>query len=370
MDNLGDKKWRKLTHFVEICVIVVIVNVFVACSTNANLANSANNDGFITLKEQGSFAVGGVVIKNKQGKSYYSDHAYVFYQIPVNAKAYPMVFAHGIEQFSKTWESTPDGRDGFQNIFLRAGYGVYLVNQPRRGNSAKITQSIKLEPNFSDEMWFNIFRIGVYPHYFDGVQFPRDKASLEQMFRQSTSTIAPKQDLELYAKAYATLFDKIGSAIFITHSQGGPVGWKTALKTNNIKAIVSYEPGGEFPFPKGQMPELGRTLTPSGKSEGIEISREDFLRFTKFPIIIYYGDFLIKDKKDETKYPFSKAWTLRLELAREWAKLINANGGDAQVVHLPEIGIKGNTHFPFSDLNNAQIAELLKAWLKEKGLDK
>jgi len=37
---------------------------------------------------------------------------------------------------------------------------------------------------------------------------------------------------------------------------------------------------------------------------------------------------------------------------------------------LPEIGIKGNTHFPFSDLNNVQVADALSKWLKDKGLDK
>ena len=45
------------------------------------------------------------------------------------------------------------------------------------------------------------------------------------------------------------------------------------------------------------------------------------------------------------------------------------NMGDVTVIHLPEIGIKGNTHFPFSDLNNIEIADLLSDWLKEKGLD-
>jgi len=36
---------------------------------------------------------------------------------------------------------------------------------------------------------------------------------------------------------------------------------------------------------------------------------------------------------------------------------------------LPEIGIRGNTHFPFSDLNNREIAELLSKYLKKRGLD-
>lgn len=39
------------------------------------------------------------------------------------------------------------------------------------------------------------------------------------------------------------------------------------------------------------------------------------------------------------------------------------------VVHLPEAGIFGNTHFPFSDLNNLEIADLMSRFLKEKGLD-
>jgi hypothetical protein len=39
------------------------------------------------------------------------------------------------------------------------------------------------------------------------------------------------------------------------------------------------------------------------------------------------------------------------------------------VVHLPQIGIKGNTHFPFSDVNNVEIADLVSKFFAEKGLD-
>jgi len=39
------------------------------------------------------------------------------------------------------------------------------------------------------------------------------------------------------------------------------------------------------------------------------------------------------------------------------------------VVHLPEIGIRGNTHFPFSDLNNLEIADQMSKFLTEKHLD-
>jgi len=38
-------------------------------------------------------------------------------------------------------------------------------------------------------------------------------------------------------------------------------------------------------------------------------------------------------------------------------------------VHLPEIGIRGNTHFIFADLNNVEIADLVSKFLAEKKLD-
>jgi hypothetical protein len=48
--------------------------------------------------------------------------------------------------------------------------------------------------------------------------------------------------------------------------------------------------------------------------------------------------------------------------------VVNKHGGDVTVTHLPEVGINGNTHFPFSDLNNVQIADLVSKFLKEKDL--
>ena len=81
----------------------------------------------LMVDEQGSFAVGGTVLVDSLGHTFHGDHAYVFYQKPVGARKYPLVFAHGVGQFSKTWETTPDGREGFQNIFLRRRFSVYLV---------------------------------------------------------------------------------------------------------------------------------------------------------------------------------------------------------------------------------------------------
>lgn len=52
-----------------------------------------------------------------------------------------------------------------------------------------------------------------------------------------------------------------------------------------------------------------------------------------------------------------------------WCDLVKKYGGGVTMIHLPEIDIKGNTYFPFSDLNNVKITDLMSSWLKEKGLD-
>ena len=67
--------------------------------------------------------------------------------------------------------------------------------------------------------------------------------------------------------------------------------------------------------------------------------------------------------------PGQDQWRIRLDMAKLWAEAVNRHGGDATVVHLPEIGIHGNTHFPFSDLNNLEIADLMEEFLEKKGLN-
>ena len=56
-------------------------------------------------------------------------------------------------------------------------------------------------------------------------------------------------------------------------------------------------------------------------------------------------------------------------MARLWRDAVNRRGGDVTVIHLPEVGIFGNTHFPFSDLNNLRIADLMSEFLAKKDLD-
>lgn len=345
--------------------LILILMLFYACAPKED----PTSNSYITIKDQGSFAVGGSVITNPgtfdpikrtpEGQTFHGDHAYVFYQIPENARELPLVFWHGFGQFSKTWETTPDGREGFQNIFLRRDFSVYLLDQPRRGRASRSTVEATIIPTPDEQFWFNVFRVGVWPDYFPGVQFAKNEETLNQYFRQMTPNIGGF-DTEVITDATSKLFDKIGNGILVTHSHSGGFGWSTAMKNPNIRAIVSYEPGSGFPFPESEVPAPIENSAGTLEAEGVPM--DEFLKLTKIPIIIYYGD-NIPDEPDPN--PGIDGWRARLEMARLWREAVNKQGGDVTLIHLPEIGIKGNTHFPFSDLNNVEIADLMSEWLKD-----
>ena len=91
------------------------------------------------------------------------------------------------------------------------------------------------------------------------------------------------------------------------------------------------------------------------------------MKLTKIPIVVYFGDNIPSEPTDN----FGKDnWRVRLNLARKWEKVVNKYGGDCSVVYLPDIGIKGNTHFLMADLNNKEVADVMEKWLIDKGLAK
>lgn len=327
----------------------------------------------LVIKEQGSFAAGGTVVTatgqfdakkplDSSGQTYHGDHAAVFYQIPQHAHKYPIVMLHGAGQSSRTWESTPDGREGFQNIFLRRGFSTYLVDQPRRASAGRSMVESTVTPTPDEQLWFNQFRLGVWPTFFKGVQFTESKEALNQYFRQMTPNTGPF-DVNVISDALSAVIDRSGPAILFTHSQGGGPGWYTAMKNSKVKAIVAFEPGSGFVFPESELPPPMPSAFDTLKGEPVALDK--FMALTKIPILIFYGD-NIPDKP--SAMPAQDSWRVRLAMARQWRDVVNKHGGDVKVIHLPEIGIKGNTHFAFSDLNNVQIADQVSQFLKQKQL--
>lgn len=341
----------------------------------ANVAATTASRSPLVIKDQGSLIAGGTVTTHPgtfdprhplkpDGQTYHGDHVFAFYQIPVDARPLPIVMWHGAGQSAKSWETTADGREGFQNIFLRRRFTMYLIDQPRRGDAGRSMVETTIKPTPDEQLWFNQFRIGLWPSYFDGVQFDRSPETLNQFFRSMTPNTGPF-DMDVLSDGVAALFNKIGPGILFTHSQGGGPGWLTAIKSKNVKGIVAFEPGSSFVFPEGEVP----APIPSAFDtvQGAAVPMTQFVALTKIPILVLYGDNIPDHPVD---LPAQDSWRARLEMARRWRDTVNKHGGDMTLIHLPDIGIHGNTHFIFSDLNNVQIADLVSKFLAEKRLDR
>jgi hypothetical protein len=160
------------------------------------------------------------------------------------------------------------------------------------------------------------------------------------------------------------LLAKTSPAILFTHSQGGEPGWLTVIESPNVKAVVAFEPGSGFVFPTGEAPP--DMPSAAGTLKAQEIPADDSAKLTRIPIIIYYGDNIPTEPTAERG---KDNWRVRLAMAKLWVAAVNRHGGDARLVHLPDIGIHGNTHFLMSDLNNLQIADRSRSFLAEKKLD-
>jgi pimeloyl-ACP methyl ester carboxylesterase len=347
----------------------------------------------LVLETQGSFFVGGRTIeapgvfdphapdaglRDTAGQRYRIDQLYARYQVPVNARRLPLVFVHGSTQNGKTYESTPDGREGFETIFARRRFSTYVVDFPRRGRAGfpSFTGALGELPGLENAMppatcrtgdkWsFNIWRLGLWPDLYAGIKVASGAAVLDQFFDQ----IAPDftDDAEVISNALAALFERIGPAILVTHSQSGLFGWLTAIKSANVRAVIAYEPGG-FVFPENDLPpdppvRLGLFLP------GTAVPVDDFRKLTRIPIQIIYGDHIPKQPNGIPSEDFWQAIAYGDAGAVPFVEKVNREGGKADFVALPDIGIFGNTHFIVADTNNVEIADLLSAYLAKEGLD-
>ena len=121
------------------------VAALVAASTNA-MAQALKDvrvaDTPLVLKAQGSFFVGGQKVEQTQGElgdlgpggHITINQMYVRYMVPQGGEGnVPVVMVHGATLTGKSWETTPDGRMGWDEYFVRQGHPVYVPDQVGRG---------------------------------------------------------------------------------------------------------------------------------------------------------------------------------------------------------------------------------------------
>ncbi|MBT6208965.1 MAG: alpha/beta fold hydrolase, partial [Woeseia sp.] len=333
----------------------------------------------LVIETQGNRPFGGALIGDPESRVFACDHGYVDWQIPPDARALPILFVHASSK--RTWETAFDARrEGFIPIFLRRGFATYSTDLPRTGQAGQACAPVTYEPDneWSIQTSFTSWRYGVWlpgqlePTFYPGVRFPiDDSVALDEFFRIQTPEFNGQENEDVETDALAVLMGEIGPSIMLTHSSTGIRGWIAAIKSDNVAAIVSYEPG-EFVYPEGELPPPIPMAGGGEQSPGREVSMEDFLKLTRFPVQIVWGDYIPTEIDPANVGPLATLDFRRRNVlkAQLMVDAINRHGGDAQNLVLPEIGIEGNAHFPMLETNNVQIADLLSDFLAEKGLDR
>lgn len=277
-------------------------------------------------------------------------------QIPAEANGHAMMFLHGCGQSRTGWMTTPDERDGWNDILLRKGYAAYLVDQPRRDDAGQTSVAQEISTVTQGQAWFTQFHLGRWPEFNEDSQFPQDEASIDQFFRQVTPDTG-SFDQTAIVDALAAAFEQSGPGILIARSRGGMPGWEIGAKSGSVEAIAAIEPGS-VPFPT--------SMNPNEIPYGYQVPDAEFAALIEKPIIIYMGDDVPAEPSDLNAENF---WATVLAASRQFAEVAGGMDGDVTVVYLPDEGITGDSYFLFQELNNEEIAKHLYAWLSEKGLN-
>jgi pimeloyl-ACP methyl ester carboxylesterase len=331
----------------------------VAASLTA-IAALADDD--IVLRGMGSFHIGGRIAevsgkpvreiqrvpggptsKLDPNGEFMVEQMYVEYFLPRNRKGkYPLLMWHGGGLTGVTYESTPDGREGWMNLFIRKGWDTYVSDAVERGRSGFASPDVwPGEPiflNYQDP--YERFRIGQGEGSWNadpakrkpmpGTQFPLP--AYDNYMKQSVPRWLTT-DKAIIA-AYLALVDKVCPCVLLTHSQGGNFGFLVAeQRPDKIKAIVAVE------------------AATAGK-------RENAAKLKDIPVMMLFGDYVDQHPR----------WAAYRKIDTEYADAIKAAGGSVEVVSLPDIGITGNSHMMMQEKNNAAIADVIQKWLVAKGM--
>jgi len=327
-----------------------------ACSTLLAADNKP-----LVIAEQGSFFVGGETRHimpppnappNSPGAAPSDvtiNQMYVQYQKPMDATRHvPVVMVHGCCLSSKTWETTPDGRMGWNEYFLRKGRSVYLADQVSRARSgfdATVINEVKTGaspasklPNVlmaGHQVAWTVFRFG--PEFgkpFADEQFPVDAA--DELYKQMIpdfNSILPTPNPTW--KDMAALAAQLKGAILMGHSESGFFPEEAALlDPTGVRGLISIEQSCRADMPQAQLAIMA-----------------------KIPILVMFGDHL-----GDVTGPFGNIWTQNFDTCQKFVDAVNKAGGDAQMLWLPKMGIKGNSHMLMQDKNNLQLADLILAW--------
>ncbi len=321
-------------------------------------------DSPLVLKAQGSFFVGGARVEQTQGElgslgpgGHISiNQMYVRYMVPQGGDGnIPVVMVHGATLTGKSWETTPDGRMGWDEYFVRKGHPVYVPDQVGRGRSGfnqavfnNVRAGSTLPANqpvwlrFSDEgVWPN-FRFGLTPGQpFPDSQFP--VTAVDELSKQGVPDVSfggvPNPNPTL--KGLADLAGQLNGAVLMGHSQSGSFPLEAALlNPAAAKGLVLVEPG----------------------SCPARYTAEEIAILARVPILVLFGD----HRDNPTGLPTLPTWQARYEACQAMIGRIKGVGGQAEMFAPPERPLRGNSHMIMQDKNSLQVADLILQWIDDR----
>jgi pimeloyl-ACP methyl ester carboxylesterase len=318
----------------------------------------------LVLKAQGSFFVGGEKAEQTQGElgnlgpggHIAVNQMYVRYMVPQGSDGnVPVVMVHGATLTGKSWETTPDGRMGWDEYFVRKGHPVYVPDQVGRGRSGfnqAVFNNVRAgstppanQPvwlRFSDESVWPNFRFGLTPGQpFSDSQFP--VTAVDELAKQGVPDVSfggiPTPNPTL--KALADLADQLKGAVLMGHSQSGSFPLEAALvNPAAAKGLVLVEPG----------------------SCPARYSDDQIATLSKVPILVVFGD----HRDTPTGLPTLPTWQARFEACQTLISRIKEWRRSGRMLAPPQRGIRGNSHMIMQDKNNLQIADLILQWIDER----
>ena len=277
-------------------------------------------------------------------------------------RPYPVVLVHGGGFQGTEWLDTPDGRPGWAQRLIEAGYAILIVDRPGHGRSPLHTDMIgPMGPPFSYGGGQQIY----CPPVTEGrhTQWPIATGDTEAMdqfiagYGPLPADLAASEDMD--ADRLARLLDRIGPAILLTHSASGPSGWLAAdRRPGLVRAIVSVEPMGP---PFADIPNIGplrwgltaSPLTfdpPRTSPESVREADPATLRLPNLaglPIAVVTGD----------TSSFAPA-------SPPIVAMLKAGGAAAELLHLPDHGVTGNGHGLIYEKNSDSALVPVLAWLE------
>ena len=315
----------------------------------------------LVLQSRGSFFVGGESVEQTDQQVAFGGHVtinqmYVEFMVPPEEESGqpPVIMVHGATLTGKTYDTTPDGRMGWYEYFVRQGHATYIVDQIARGRSgfdSAIYNDVRTglaQPDaqprigrLTDEVNWTNFRFGpAVGEVWPDTQFPID--ALDQLSTQAVPQITEPPVLASYDlnyQALSSLVEDLGGAVILGHSQSGAFPVRTALlDPSAVMGAIMVEPGSCGEYAAAELEALADV-----------------------PILVIFGDHI---GDVPTGIP-GFDWQVSFDGCASFVAAVNDAGGNAAMLDLPGTGIPGNSHMPMQDRNNIEIADLILTWIDE-----